>query len=252
MPSVPVINTAGIHSTKDYVPLDDQVEEVTASPTTAVNGSVVYSKPLSNSYGHGSSQHGSGSAGGSRWVEEEDGDIGATRYKGKERAWDEDSAAAPSPSSTDFSHSYPPLSQEEEDEKRIQAVSVSVGRRAPRQSSQALTWRLRCTAPLLLCDTAFLRFDCGAQNLAKFTARETARRKAARASRVFPSQTDSGRSSASSSTTSLPRSRLSSLQGTVKRSSVFGNLLHKGKGSRSSSTSSSQSHDVSHHGASAI
>lgn len=118
MPSVPVINTAGTHSTKDYVPLDDQVEEVTASPTTAANGSVVYSKPLSQ--GH----HGSGSAGGSRWVEEEEGDIGAVRYKGKERAWDEDSAAAPSPSSADFSHAYPPLSQEEEEERRVQAVSV--------------------------------------------------------------------------------------------------------------------------------
>lgn len=129
MPSVPVINTAGTHSTKDYVPLDDQLEEATSSPTTAVNGSVVYSKPLS--HGHGS---GSGSAGGSRWVEEEDGDIGAARYKGKERAWDESSSPVQSPATTDFSHSYPPLSQEEEEERRVQAVSAAFASMALRSS----------------------------------------------------------------------------------------------------------------------
>lgn len=136
MPSVPVINTAGAHSTRDYVPLDDQLEEVTGSPTTAVNGSVVYSKPLPQ--GHGS-RHGSGSAGGSRWVEEEDGDIGAVRYKGKERAWDESSSPAQSPATADFSHSYPPLSQEEEEEKRVQAVSVPVAPRLCDNRNQVLT-----------------------------------------------------------------------------------------------------------------
>lgn len=135
MPTVPVINTAVAgYSTKDYVPLDDPVEEIAASPTTAINGSVVYSKSLSRGHGHsrGSSQYGSGSAGGSRWIEEEDGDIGAVRYKGKERARDEEPAAAQSPTSTSFSHSYPPLSQEEEEERRVQAVSRLPGFQAMR------------------------------------------------------------------------------------------------------------------------
>lgn len=118
MPTVPVINTTGLHSTKDYVPLDDPVETV-SSPTTAANGSVVYSKPI----GHGSHHGSGGSAGGSRWAEEDDGDIGAIKYKGKERARDEASASPSASSGGGFSHHYPPLSQEEEDEKRVQAVS---------------------------------------------------------------------------------------------------------------------------------
>ncbi|KAL1409707.1 hypothetical protein Q8F55_003703 [Vanrija albida] len=203
-----VITTS--HSTRSYAPLADETSPIT-SPTASANGTVVYSKRLTppGSSSNSEDEHKNGSS-----LVDSDETLHSAR-RGKARghfAVDDDSNS-------------------------LKGKNRAWGERMTDYSEAAEAEDGGAYPPVNAAEEEERRVQA---NLAKFTARETARRKAARSSRFMPSQVDSAPPSASSSTSSLSATqRLSVIGESVKRTVVGGKAKSIPEDTELSSVSSS-------------
>ena len=185
-------------SSRTYSPLTDEATPSFGSIATQTGGSIAYQKRLPSDSSR--SDH-TASAGSSRTASPipnasvksqeayEEEDIGvlkrdSVKGKGRARVWDPEMG----PEDLKDEVGYPPMSEAEEEERRVQEVSM---------------WSMAMADSL--------------KNLARFAARDMARRRAARLSRQVPSSPEIVSSSSSTSSSH----RLSWITDT-KRNSVLG------------------------------
>ncbi|WOO79735.1 uncharacterized protein LOC62_02G003251 [Vanrija pseudolonga] len=194
------------HSTRSYAPLADENSPV-ASPTVSINGTVVYSKRLTppGSSSNSEDDHKNGSS----LMDSDETLAGARRNKSRGH-----------------------FAVEDDDSGSLKGKNRAWGERATDYVEDDAAY-----PPVNALEEEEKRVQA---NLAKFAARETARRKAARTSRFLPSHVDSPPPSASSSTSSLSATqRLSVIGESVRRTVVGGKAKGVPEGTELSSALSS-------------
>jgi hypothetical protein len=144
MPAMPSLLSPGNpDANRPYTPLSDHINSSGSSPSAAFadaqNGNVVYSQQIRD---RGGDIIASSSKGGPRIVEEGGGDIGDIQRgprpangKGKEKEWDPEQGRMDIESVQSSDSSYPPVNEEDDEERKIQEVSPLISPLIPESRS---------------------------------------------------------------------------------------------------------------------